>query len=71
MQRPTKPVPQTTTNQGVAKSLKQRSFVDEITKLTQQVEKELGLNRTHHAGRTQANHLTVHTKMMLKQQPKS
>lgn len=35
------------------------------------MEKELGLNRSHHAGRTQVNHLTVHTKMMLKQQPKS
>lgn len=71
MQRPSKPVPQTTTNQAGAKSLKQRSFVDEITKLTQQVEKELGLNRTHHAGRTQGNHLTAHTKLVLKQQPKS
>jgi hypothetical protein len=67
-QRPQKPVPNTTTNRGIAKSIKQRSFVDEITKLTQQVERELGLGSGHQPGRTQSTHLTVHSKMMLKQQ---
>ena len=61
-----KAVPHTTTNQGNAKSAKQRSFVDEITKLTQQVERELGLGGSHPAGRTQSTHLTGHSKMLLR-----
>jgi hypothetical protein len=71
-QQPYKAMPHTTTNQANNKSAKQRSFVDEITKLTQQVERELGLSSSHHAGRTQSTHLTGQSKMVLmKQQAKS
>lgn len=63
-----KQVPLTTTNQ--TKSTKQRNFVDEIARLTQQVERELGLS-TQHAGRPQPSHLGGPCRVVLKKQPKS